>query len=76
MVLLTPRGHDLSLLLEMQELTPAQRIARNCEMAAWIEKLQAATRELCNQIAQNSFNPVQGNSPIQLIASYKLNDFC
>jgi hypothetical protein len=45
MDLLTPRGHDLSLLLEMQELTPAQRIARNCEMAAWIEKLQAATRD-------------------------------
>jgi hypothetical protein len=44
-LLLTPRGHDLSLLLEMQELTPTQRIARNCEMAAWIEKLQAATRD-------------------------------
>jgi hypothetical protein len=39
----TPRGHDLSLLEEMQELTPAQRIRRNCEMAAWVEKLQTAT---------------------------------
>lgn len=41
----TPRGHDLTLLRELQELTPADRIARNCEMAAWIEKLQAATRD-------------------------------
>jgi hypothetical protein len=40
----TPRGHDLTLLEELQELTPAQRIARNCEMAEWIEKLQTATR--------------------------------
>jgi hypothetical protein len=39
----TPRGHDLSLLQEMQELTPAQRIRRNCEMAAWVETLQTAT---------------------------------
>jgi hypothetical protein len=39
----TPRGHDLSLLQEMQELTPAQRIRRNCEMAGWVEKLQIAT---------------------------------
>lgn len=39
----TPRGHDLSLLQEMQELTPAQRIRRNCEMAAWAEKLRSAT---------------------------------
>jgi hypothetical protein len=39
----TPRGHDLTLLQELQELTPAQRITRNCEMADWIEKLQAAT---------------------------------
>lgn len=38
----TPRGHDLTLLQELQELTPAQRITRNCEMADWIEKLQAA----------------------------------
>jgi hypothetical protein len=45
MDLQTPRGHDLSLLLELQDLTPAQRISRNCEMAAWIEKLQAATRD-------------------------------
>lgn len=41
----TPRGHDLTLLLELQELTSAQRITRNCEMADWIEKLQAATRD-------------------------------
>ena len=39
----TPRGHDLSLLQEIQELTPAQRIRRNCEMAVWVEKLQIAT---------------------------------
>ena len=39
----TARGHDLTLLQELQELTPAQRITRNCEMADWIEKLQAAT---------------------------------
>lgn len=38
----TPRGHDLTLLQELQELTPAERIARNCAMADWIEKLQAA----------------------------------
>lgn len=41
----TPRGYDLSLLQELQELTPSQRITRNCEMADWIEKLQAATRD-------------------------------
>lgn len=29
MDLQTPRGHDLTLLLELQELTPAQRIERN-----------------------------------------------
>lgn len=40
----TPRGHDLTLLQELQELTPAERITRNCEMADWIEKLQAAAR--------------------------------
>jgi hypothetical protein len=39
------RGHDLTLLQELQELTPAQRITRNCEMADWIEKLQAATND-------------------------------
>jgi hypothetical protein len=41
----TARGHDLTLLQELQELTPAQRITRNCEMADWIEKLQAATND-------------------------------
>ena len=40
----TPRGHDLTLLQEMLDLTPAERIARNCEMVDWIEKLQAATQ--------------------------------
>jgi hypothetical protein len=39
----TPCGHDLSLLRELQELSPAERIARNCAMADWIEKLQAAS---------------------------------
>lgn len=38
----TSRGHDLTLLQELQELTPAERIARNCSMVEWIEKLQAA----------------------------------
>jgi hypothetical protein len=38
----TPRGHDLTLLRELQELTPAERIKRNCEMVELIEKLQAA----------------------------------
>ena len=41
----TPRGHDLSLLRELQELTPAERIARNCAMVDWIEKLQAAAQD-------------------------------
>lgn len=41
----TPRGHDLTLLQELQELTPAERIARNCAMAEWVEKLQAAAQE-------------------------------
>ena len=40
----TPRGHDLTLLREIQELTPAERIARNCAMAEWIARLQAATK--------------------------------
>jgi hypothetical protein len=38
----TPRGHDVSLLRELQELAPAQRIERNCRMAEWVEKLRAA----------------------------------
>ena len=41
----TPRGHDLTLLQELQELTPAERIARNCAMVEWFEKLQAAAQE-------------------------------
>jgi hypothetical protein len=49
MDLQTPRGHDLTLLLEFQELTPAQRITRNCERADWIEKLQAATSKVATE---------------------------
>lgn len=41
----TPRGHDLTLLQELQELTPAERIARNCAMVEWIEKLQTAVQD-------------------------------
>lgn len=41
----TPRGHDLTLLQELQELTPSERIARNCAMAEWIEKLQTAVKD-------------------------------
>lgn len=41
----TLRGHDLTLLQELQELTPAERIARNCAMAEWVEKLQAAAQD-------------------------------
>ena len=41
----TPRGHDLTLLQELQELTPAERIIRNCAMVEWIEKLQAAAQD-------------------------------
>lgn len=41
----TPRGHDLTLLQELQDLTPAERIARNCAMAEWAEKLQAAAKD-------------------------------
>lgn len=45
----TPRGHDLTLLQELQELTPAERIARNCAMVEWIEKLQAAVQAQATQ---------------------------
>jgi hypothetical protein len=38
----TPRGHDLTLLRELQELTPAERIERNCRMAEFLEKLRKA----------------------------------
>ena len=41
----TPRGHDLTLLQELLELTPAERIARNCAMAEWVEKLQTAAQD-------------------------------
>jgi hypothetical protein len=38
----TPRGHDLTLLRELQELTPEERIERNCRMAQLIGQLRAA----------------------------------
>jgi hypothetical protein len=41
----TPRGHDLTLLEELQEFTPAERIARNCAMAEWTEKLREAVQD-------------------------------
>lgn len=38
----TPRGHDLTLLRELQSLSPAERIERNCRMAELVEKLREA----------------------------------
>jgi hypothetical protein len=38
----TPRGHDLTLLHELQELTPAERLERHWRMAELIEELKAA----------------------------------
>ena len=38
----TPRGHDRTLLRELQELTPSERIARNCQMVKLVKQLQAA----------------------------------
>lgn len=38
----TPRGHDLTLLRELQELSPAERIERNCQMAELVEQLRVA----------------------------------
>lgn len=36
------RGHDLTLLRELQGLTPAERLERNWRMAELIEELKAA----------------------------------
>ena len=38
----TPRGHELALLHELQELTPAERLERNWRMAELVEELRAA----------------------------------
>jgi hypothetical protein len=38
----TPRGHDVSLLRELQEITAAERIERNCRMAELVEQLRLA----------------------------------
>ena len=38
----TPRGHDLTLLRELQELTPTERLERHWRMAALVEELKAA----------------------------------
>jgi hypothetical protein len=38
----SPRGHDLTLLRELQELTPAERLERNWRMAELVEELRAA----------------------------------
>ena len=38
----TVRGHDVTLLLELQALSPAERLERNWRMAELIEELRAA----------------------------------
>jgi hypothetical protein len=38
----TPRGHDLTLLRELQELTPAERLERHWRMAEFVEELRTA----------------------------------
>lgn len=42
----TPRGQDVSLLRELQELSPAERIRRNSQMVDLMEKLRAAGERL------------------------------
>ena len=42
----TPRGHDLSLLREMLDLTPEERIERNVQFVALIEELRGAKWDL------------------------------
>jgi hypothetical protein len=42
----TPRGHDLGLLRELQELSPAERIRRNSRMVDLMEKLRVAGERL------------------------------
>ena len=41
----TPRGHDLSLLRELLELSPEERVRRNAEMVRLIERLRQARAE-------------------------------
>lgn len=38
----TPRGYDLTLLRELQELSPAERLERNWRMAELVEELKVA----------------------------------
>jgi hypothetical protein len=38
----TPRGHDVGLLRELQELNPDERLRRNSLMVDLMEKLRAA----------------------------------
>lgn len=38
----TPRGHDVTLLRELQDLSPLERLEWNCRMAELVEKLQKA----------------------------------
>jgi hypothetical protein len=38
----TPRGYDLTLLRELQELTPAERLEQHWRMAELVEELRAA----------------------------------
>lgn len=45
----TLRGHDLTLLRELQELTPAERVERNCQMAELVEELKAAGERLATE---------------------------
>lgn len=42
----TPRGHDVTLLRELQELTPAERLERNWRMVELVEELRAAGEEV------------------------------
>jgi hypothetical protein len=48
----TPRGHDLTLLRELQELTPAERLERNWRMAELVEELRAAA--VIGQVSEHS----------------------
>lgn len=38
----THRGHDLTLLYEIQKMTPAERLERNWRMAELVQELRAA----------------------------------
>jgi hypothetical protein len=50
------RGHDLTLLLELQGLTPAERLERNWRMAELVEELRVAG-EKCRATKRDLPNP-------------------